>query len=297
MASREFEELRKVLKPGLAIASDSPDVVRDKMMAIHPTGCSKDVRVERLSLGGVPAARVRTPESGDTDRTLLLVHGGAFVSTGIEQYLAYAEHLSRAVRAEVVVFEYRLAPEHRYPAALDDTLAVYRALLQGGLAPDRIGVIGDSCGGGIALAALVALRDARDPLPACYTGLTPWLDAVQQGDAALQPRGLDPYVEAEWIRLRFRDYAGPEGDLTDPRISPIEADFTGLPPIFVTVGQIDTTSDDATRLAARAARDGVFVTLEVVPEMIHGFHGLAALIPEGREGLERVGEFVRRHVP
>lgn len=297
MASREYEELRKVLKPGLAIASDPTLVVREKMMAVHPTQYSGDVVVEEAALGGVPAAFVRTPEVGDTDRTLLMVHGGAFVSTGIPQYIPYAEHVARAVRARIVVFEYRLAPEHRHPAALDDTLAAYRGLLEHGLPPERIGLIGDSCGGGIALAGLLALRDAGDPLPACYAGITPWLDAAQQGDAALHPRGLDPYVEAEWIRCRFRDYAGPEGDLRSPRISPVEGNFAGLPPLYFSVGQIDTTSDDSTRVAARAGRDGVFATVEVVPEMIHGFHGLSALIPEGREALGRIGEFVRRHVP
>ena len=299
MASPEFEELRKVLKPGLAVAGDPYEVVREKMHAIHPTQYGSDVVVERLELGGVPAAWVSTPEAQAEarGRALVFVHGGAFVSTGIPHYIPYAERLSRIVRARLLVFEYRWAPEHPFPAALDDTVAVYRAALQEGLAPDRTGFIGDSCGGGIAVAALCRLRDAGDPLPACMVGLTPWFDAEQEGDAAVRPRGVDPYVNRDWIVERFRDYAGPRGDLRDPLLSPIRADLSGLPPLFLGVGQVDTTADDSTRLAAHAGRDGVAVTLDVSPDMIHGFHGLCGLFPESTQAVERAGEFVRRRIP
>ena len=297
MASPEFEELRRMLKPGLAVASDSFEVVREKMHAIHPTEYGSDVEVERLEFAGVPAAWVSTPEAAGVDRVLFFVHGGAFLSTGIPQYIPYAEKLSRIVGARVLIFEYRWAPEHPFPAALDDTLAVYRAALEQGLAPDRVGFVGDSCGGGIAVAALCCLRDAGARLPACMAGLTPWFDAEQRGDSALSPRGMDPYVEAEWIRARFRDYAGPAGDVTNPLVSPIRADLTGLPPLWLGVGQIDTTCDDSTRLAANAGRDGVEVTLEVAPEMIHGFQGLCGLFPEATQSVERAGAFVRRHIP
>jgi len=297
MPSPEFEALRGVLKPGLAVASDPFERVREKMHAIHPTEYGPDVEVERCELGGVAAAWVATPEAAGSERALFFVHGGAFVSTGIPHYIPYAEKLSRIVCARVLIFEYRWAPEHPFPAALDDSVAVYRAALDQGLAPARVGFVGDSCGGGIALAALCRLRDLGVPLPACLVGLTPWFDAEQRGDAAVRPRGVDPYVEAEWIRARFRDYAGPDGDLENPLISPIRADLAGLPPFWLGVGQVDTTSDDSTRLAARAARDGVAVTLDVVPEMIHGFQGLCGLFPEATESVERAGGFVRRHIP
>ncbi len=297
MASPEFEELRKVLKPGLAVASDPSERVREKMHAIHPTQHGADVSIERLELGGVAAAWISTPQAEGEDRAMVFVHGGAFVSTGIPHYVPYAERLSRAWRARMLVFEYRWAPEHRFPAALDDTVSVYRAALESGLAPDRTGFVGDSCGGGIALAALCTLRDAGDPLPACLVGLTPWFDAEQEGDSARRPRGVDPYVNRDWILRRFEDYAGPGGDLREPRLSPIRADLSGLPPLFLGVGQIDTTADDSTRLAANAGRDGVAVTLDVAPEMIHGFHGLSGLFPEATQGVERAGAFVRRHIP
>ena len=295
MVSPEYQQLRKVLKPGLAVASDPPALVREKMHRIHPTAYGQDVRVARATLGGVAAAFVETPESQGSERVLLHVHGGAFVSTGIEHYIPYAERLSRPFRARVVIFAYRLAPEHRFPAALDDTQAVYRALLASGVSPGQIAVVGDSCGGGIGIALLCRLRDAGEPLPAAFVGLTPWFDLEQQGDSACNPRGVDPYVNAEWIRKRGQDYVGPQGDLRNPLASPIHADLTGLPPLFLSVGEIDTTRDDSTRLAARAGRDGVAVTLEVNPEMIHGFHGLSNLIPEGHAALVRAAEFVGRH--
>ena len=295
MASREFEQLRKVLKPGLAVASDPPALVREKMHAVHPTAVPTDVRATRVSLGGVAAAWVETPESQGSELVLLHVHGGAFVSTGIEHYVPYSARLSRLFRARVVIFAYRLAPEHRFPAALDDSLAVYRALLAEGVSPGRIAVLGDSCGGGIGLALLCRLRDAGDPLPAAFVGLTPWFDLEQTGDSAVHPRGVDPYVNADWIRRRGEDYVGPGGNPRDPLASPIHAQLAGLPPLYLSVGEVDTTRDDSTRLAARAGRDGVAVTLEIDPEMIHGFHGLSDLVPEGRAALVRAAEFVRRH--
>ena len=297
MASSEFERLRKHLKPGLANPNDSWELAREKMTAVHPTQHPDDVQSERVRLGNVPCAWVTTPEVGDSDRVLLMSHGGAFISTGLDHYIPYAGRLSRPVKARVLIFEYSLAPENRFPVQIDEGVATYRALLESGISPERIGVIGDSCGGGIGIAMLMTLRDAGDPLPAAFVGITPWFDLEVTGDAAQNPRGVDPYVEPQWIRNRGRDYVGPGGDLRDPRVSPIHADLTGLPPMFLSVGEIDTTRDDSTRLAARAGACGVGVTLEVIPEMIHGFHGLSDLIPEGRAALERIGEFVRRQIP
>ena len=128
-------------------------------------------------------------------------------------------------------------------------------------------------------------------------GLTPWLDAEQTGDAAMNPRGRDPFVEAEWIRARFRDYAGPEGDLRDPGISPFHASLAGLPAMYLAVGEIDTTSDDSTRLAERARHEGTSLIVDVAAEMVHGYLGLGDAFPESTQGMERVALFVRQQVP
>ena len=297
MASQQYEQLRKVLKPGLAVAADPPALVREKMHAVHPTQIADDVEHEIVELGGVRCAWVTTPEVGDSDRVVLFAHGGAFVSTLLEHYIPYVTPHTRYARARFLVHEYSLAPEAQFPTQLDETVAVYRALLDQGIGPDRMAFMGDSCGGGIALAALCKLRDDGLPLPAAYAGLTPWFDLEQDGDAAVNPRGVDPYVNRDWIRARFRDYVGKHGDPKAPLASPILADLSGLPPLFLSVGQIDTTSDDSTRLAARAGRVGVDVTLEINAEMIHGFHGLWPLFPEARDSCERVGAFIRRHIP
>ena len=297
MTSPEYRKMRETLKPGLAVASDPTPLVREKMHAVHPTGATDPLNVTYLELAGVPCAWVETPEARGTDRFVFFSHGGAFVSTNLSHYEQYGEHISRAVGARVLIYEYALAPEHRYPVQLDQGVAVYAAAREHGLAPARTAFMGDSCGGGIALATMCRLRDAGAELPACYAGLTPWFDALQEGDAARHPRGVDPYVNRDWIRKRFEDYVGPGGDLADPYASPIGADLSGLPPLYLGVGHIDTTSDDSTRLAASAARAGTSVVLDVSAEMIHGFHGLAGFFPEADQGLARVAEFIRRHIP
>ena len=294
MPSPEYENFARHLKPAFD-PTDPALVAREKMIAIHPVGCAETTSVEPLELAGIACEWVRVPEAS-SERSVFFVHGGAFISTGLIHYQQYGQSVSHFVDARVLNFEYRLAPETPFPGALDDTLAVYRAALEKGLDPARTAFMGDSCGGGIALAAMCALRDANDPLPACYVGLTPWFDALQRGDAAVHPRGLDPFVDAAWVRARFRDYAGDHA-LDDPLLSPLEADLSGLPPMFLGVGQIDTTSDDSTRLAARAARAGVQLQLDVTAGVIHGIHGLAGMLPEATAAMERVGDFVRRYIP
>lgn len=297
MASKEYAKVRELFKPGLAVASDPTMLVREKMTATHPTAKPKDIIEELETIAGIPCAWVTTPDAGDSDRVVLLVHGGAFVSTKLPHYIPYCAGLSRHIPARFLVHEYSLAPEARFPKQIEETVAVYRALLERGVAPDRIAFAGDSCGGGIAVASLCRLRDAGTPLPACFIGLTPWFDLEQEGEAATKPLGVDPFVNRDWIRARGRDYVGPDGDVRNPLASPLRADLTGLPPMFLSVGDVDTTADDSTRMAQRAGRAGVSVVLDINAEMIHGFHGLAAMFPEGRASLRRAGAFLREQIP
>ena len=298
MASREYQALLESIPPdGLPCHTDPPDVVREKMHSIHPTSASPETDVEWVELDGIRAAWIVTPENRDSDRVVFHVHGGAFVSTEVQHYLDYGEHLSRHAHARVLCFQYRWAPDHPFPAALEDTLTAYRGLLAQGTKPEHVAFVGDSCGGGIALAAICSLRDAGEPLPACLVGLTPWLDAEQQGDSALHPRGHDPFVEAKWIRERFKNYAGSDGDLTNPLLSPIHSKLSGLPPLYLSVGQIDTTADDSTRLAERAGREGASLILDIASEMVHGYIGLCGAFPEATQAMERAGQFIRNRIP
>jgi epsilon-lactone hydrolase len=297
MASEQYKKLMSLIPGGNVDHRDPVELVRAKMHAIHPTSASPGTWLETVDLDGIEATWIATPENRSSDRVVVHVHGGAFVSTVVQHYLDYGEHLSRHLGARVVCFQYRWAPEHPYPAALDDTLKAWRALRARGVRADRTAFLGDSCGGGIALAAACRLRDTGEPMPACIVGLTPWLDSEQTGDAAVSPRGKDPFVSPEWIRARFKDYAGASGNLHDPLISPLRANLAGLPPIYLAVGQIDTTADDSTRLLLRAGRDGASVTVDLVNEMVHGYVGLCGQFPEATDAMQRMGDWVKRRIP
>jgi monoterpene epsilon-lactone hydrolase len=297
MASRQYHELMAAIPDAGVDASDPIDLVREKMHAIHPTTASPGTIIEAADLEGIEARWIYTPENKNSERVILHVHGGAFVSTIIDHYLSYGEHMSRHMEAKVVCFQWTWADQAPYPQAMNDTVTAYKALLAQGIAPQKIMFAGDSCGGGIALAALCSLRDSDEPMPAGLVGLTPWLDAEQTGDAAMNPRGRDPFVTADWIRARFRDYAGPEGNLNDPGISPFHATLSGLPPMYLSVGQIDTSADDSTRLALRASREGTSVVVDVAAEMIHGYIGLCGAFPEATQAMERIASWVKQRIP
>ena len=267
------------------------------MHAIHPNAASPGTIVESALLDGIEAKWIFTAENAESDRVVMHVHGGAFVSTVIDHYLTYGEFMSEKIGCKVVCFQWTWADEAPYPRAMDDTVTAFRALVAQGVDPSRVAFIGDSCGGGLALSAMCALRDSGGPLPACMVGLTPWLDAEQTGDAATSPRGRDPFVSPEWIRARFKDYAGPDGDLRDPGISPFHAKLTGLPPMYMAVGGVDTTADDSTRLAERASREGTSVIVDATAEMVHGYIGLGDAFPEATHAMERVALFVRQQIP
>lgn len=288
--SNAYQQLRASLVPGLADPDDPVDQVREKMHAIHPTDVADDTEVIELQGFPVRTVSVQTPAVRHRDSAVMMVHGGAFVSTHIPHYVPYAAALSRFFARQVIIFEYRLAPEHPFPAALDDSLSVYKQLIQA-TAPQNIAVIGDSCGGGIALSLLCTLREQGLPLPAAYAGLSPWLDLEMNGDAALNDQGKDPFVCAEWIRQRGRNYAA-KLPLSDPRLSPLNADFTNLPPLYFATGSEDITRDDSRRAHTKAQAAGVTSELDVAPHMIHGYHGLSALAPECAAGCERIATFL-----
>lgn len=291
--SREYEALLAAMKDPLVCPDDSLELAREKLNAVHGHAVQAETRVHWTELEGVRCAWIETPGTEDLERVLLLCHGGAYIAASGDGYLFYAEMLSRACGTRVLLVDYRLAPEHRHPAALEDCAAAYRGLVDAGHPPGRIGFIGDSCGGGLVVTSMLRLRDRGVPLPALGVTLGGWFDLEASGESARNPVGFDPFAHPEFTRARGRDYVGEGGDLRDPLVSPIHADLQGLPPLLLQVGQVDLFRDDALRLAAAAGRAGVDVTLEIHPGMIHGFQGLAhAGIPEAVDAIRRVADYV-----
>ncbi|MFN8544987.1 MAG: alpha/beta hydrolase [Candidatus Binatia bacterium] len=250
-----------------------------------------DVLREPVTAAGVPAEWV-TAAGAAPDAALLYLHGGGYVIGSITTHRDLAARLSRAAGARVLVIDYRLAPEHPHPAALEDATAAYRWLLDEGHSPARLAVAGDSAGGGLTVATLVALRDAGVPLPSAGVCLSPWVDLEGTGESMRTKADADPMVDAGGLRQMAAMYLGGQDPRT-PLAAPLHADLRGLPPLLIHVGTAETLLDDSTRLADRAQAAGVDVTLELWEDMIHVFHAFAAILPEGQEAIERVGGFLR----
>ncbi len=244
-------------------------------------------------IGGVPAI-VATPTATPPERHLFYIHGGAYVVGSPKSHIAMAAVLARLANATATVVEYRLAPEHTYPAAIDDCVAAYRALIED-VDPATITIAGDSAGGNAALATLVALRDAGDPLPGAGYLLSPWTDLTGSGESVITHAHADPMFNDPDIAEAGRVYAG-DTPLDHPGVSPLFADLSGLPPLLVQTGLDEVLLSDSTRLAERARAAGVDVTLDLEPGMWHVYQSFVRLVPESREALTRAAVFMRSRV-
>jgi acetyl esterase/lipase len=262
-----------------------------EMIAAVPT--PEDVSAKSGELGGVPVVTVETPGT-DPSVAVLYFHGGAYALGSAADSVGLAADVSRRAAARAISVDYRLAPEHPFPAALDDAVAAYRALLDTGVPSARIAIVGESAGGGLVAATLVALNDAGLPQPSSATVFSPWADLTVSGASATTKAGLDPALTPEALRTRARDYLG-ERDTATPLASPIFADLTGLPPLLIQVGSHEILLDDAVRLASRAADHDVHVELQVWPEVPHVFQGFAALLDDADRALLAAAAFIKRN--
>lgn len=253
-----------------------------------------DVSVEPVSAGGVDAEWLSVPES-DAGRLVVYFHGGGYVSGSLDTHRDLASRLAREIGGRALNVAYRLAPEHPFPAALEDALAAYRWLVQTGVDPRQVALAGDSAGGGLAVSVLVAARDAGDPLPAAAVAMSPWTDFEASGETMTSRARVDPMISREQVLATVELVVG-DGDRRHPLIAPIYADLRGLPPILIQVGDAETMLDDSRRLAERARAAGVEVELEVWDEMFHGWQMFARLLPEGARAIERIGAFLRRRL-
>jgi epsilon-lactone hydrolase len=255
---------------------------------------AEDVRCEPVDAGGVPGEWISTPESVH-ERVIYYLHGGGYTSGSINTHREMVSRLSRAAGARALLIDYRLAPEHPFPAAVEDATTAYRWLLATGVEPDRVVIAGDSAGGGLTVATLVALRDAGDPLPAAGVCLSPWVDMEGIGESMTAKAQADPMVQRKELLEGAQAFlAG--ADPRTPLAAPLYADLTGLPPLLIHVGTAETLLDDSTRLAERAKAASVDVLLEPWDDMIHVWHFFASMLPEGQQAIDRIGEFIRQRV-
>ncbi len=253
-----------------------------------------DVTVTAAALGGVPTAEI-TIDGIEPRHVVLYFHGGVYVLGDAFQAADLASQVGRRTRAKVISVDYRLAPEHPYPAAVDDALDAYEALLRGGTAPSDIAFAGESAGGGLAVATLVNARDHGLPLPAAAFVMSPYADLTLAGATMETKRKVDVLMSRENLQSRVPDYTAGQ-DAALGLISPVFADLSGLPPLIIQAGTHEVLLDDAVRLARQAAIADVEVTLDITPEVPHVFQTFYPILDEAAAALNRAGQFLSAHL-
>jgi monoterpene epsilon-lactone hydrolase len=290
LANPEITAVRGMLAQGaLGETWEEMRAGYDALGAVLPT--APDVTLSPVSAGGVPAEWSTTP-GADQTRAILYLHGGGYVIGSILSHRHLASELGRAAGTRVLALDYRLAPEAPFPAAVDDAVAGYRFLLKSGLAPSSIAIAGDSAGGGLTVATLLAIRDAGLPQPACGFCISPWIDLEATGGSMTSKAAEDPMVQKAPLSLMTAAYLG-GGDPRHPLAAPLHADFKGLAPLLIHVGSAETLLDDSIRLAALAGAAEVPVRLEIWPEMIHVWHFFHPMVAEARRAVTEAGAFIK----
>lgn len=235
------------------------------------------------------------PTGAHPKQVILYFHGGGYVTGSLDFYRTLCIPMAQSLHINMILPQYRLAPEHPFPAALDDALHTYRWLLQQGYRSDEIIVSGDSAGGGLSLAMVLALRDAMDLLPAAVICMSPWTDLSMKGQSYTTKAKVDPSLLVDVLQ-EWAVYYAQESDLANPLISPIYADFHGLPPLLIQVGTEEVLLDDSVALAEKAKADGADVTLKIWDQMWHVWPVLGDLIPESRKAFAEMNEFLQDHI-
>lgn len=294
MITPQLEEMRALIRAMRPTVQ--PDLeTRRADMDLTPTHFPEvdGVSATDLTVAGRPARWYR-PDGGDTTRALLYLHGGAYVSGSLESHRETCARLALALGAPVLALDYRLAPEHPFPAGIDDAVVAWQWLTtDGGCEPHRAAIAGDSAGGGLTLATLLRLRDGGIPLPGAAVVISPWTDLACRGASHLERVELEVMLSTEFLRADAARYLG-GADMLHPLASPIEADLAGLPPVLTLVGTDEILYDDAIGLHERLGAAGVEAELEVGEDMFHVWVGCPVL-QEAHTATNRIAEFVAKH--
>ena len=294
MGQREIDAIR-----GLLSAKPRPVGWEERRQRIDEVGsvwpAATDVKLEPVDLGGVPGEWSSVAGS-DASRVLMFFHGGGYCSGSIRSHRRLVTEAGRSAGIRTLAVGYRLAPEHPFPAAMEDALTAWHFLRQQGIAARHIAIGGDSAGGGLAVVLNNRLRDADEELPGCVWLVSPWTDLTMSGSTLITKDNVDPIIHKGYLGELADAYVPPGMDRKDPRVSPLYADLKGLPPMLVQVGSAETLLEDATRFAAAAGAADVSVTLEIWPHMIHAWPMWNAGLKPGRSALAHAGAFMRAHL-
>jgi monoterpene epsilon-lactone hydrolase len=290
MSENEIAALRALLT-----SRPRPNSVAERRERLDALGnayrAAEDIHFQQASADGVPVEWSIAP-GADASRVLLYFHGGGFSVGSIISHRAMVTETGRSAGVRTLAIDYRRTPEHPFPAALDDALQAYDWLLRQGVDPGRIALGGDSAGGGLTLAVMVALRDRGLPLPACGWCISPWVDMEARGESYATKAAIDPMISKEYILELAGWYLGGTEPRT-PLAAPVHADLKGLPPLLIQVGSAETLLDDSIQIAARAGAADVRVTLEIWPQMIHAWPLFYQQLTDGRRAIAAAGSFIR----
>src|SRR5262247_3007190 len=293
MSDRGIQAVREhlaKLPPSNTLTIEQRRAQYERAERVFPTPA--DVIIDRVTAPTRPAERLRPP-GVRTDAAVLYLHGGGYVIGSPRSHRHLAAAIARAAGVQALLLDYRLAPEHPFPAALEDAVAAYQWLLAQGIESKRIVVAGDSAGGGLTLATLLVLRDRGLPRPAAAVCISPWVDLTNSGESYVTKADVDPIVTRDGIEGMTQAYVG-GGDRKAPLISPLYADLRDLPPLLVQVGSDEVLLDDARGLGQRAKAAGVDVTVEEWPSMVHVWHWFLPMLDEAQRAIDVIGRFVRR---
>jgi monoterpene epsilon-lactone hydrolase len=290
MTDIEIAELRKIIVAN-PMPSDLGELRKVGDMDAERFPLDSGVKVEQVVANNVPAEWTTSP-GADHKRVVLYLHGGGFVFGSILSHRHLVAEIGRVARCRTLAIDYRLAPEHPFPAPVEDAIAAYRFLLESGIQPRHITIAGDSAGGGLVISTLVAIKEAGLQQPACGWAISPWVDMEARGETFGTLADVDPMVKKSAIDELAITYLN-GADPRSPLASPIHADLRNIAPLLIHVGAAEVLLDDALKLAQRAGAANVPVRLEVWPDMVHIWHVFHRILKDGRRAVEEGGSFIR----